>query len=125
MKKFLQIAKNWAPVLVMVAIILLPLITHAQPRTPADDELTTGRLYDAIRTGVNYLIYLGALVAVAYIVFAGFKYMFAGSESESAGKARTMLWNGLIGLVIIVAAYVIVNSVLAILSDWLHINIRQ
>lgn len=109
----------------MLVLLVLPLVTSAAQNKPGDTALTTNGVYNSLGQIVNYLIYIGALIAVLYIVFAGFKYLFAAGNSEEAGKARTMLFHGLIGLLIIVGAYVIVNTVQTVVGQWLGVNIQQ
>ena len=55
-----------------------------------------------------------------WIVISGIRYLFAGGEPEAAQKARTMLWNGIIGLIIIVGAFIIVETVLKLVGEVLQ-----
>ncbi len=55
--------------------------------------------------------FLGVL-AVIYILLGGFKWMTAGGNEEKAGEARKILAQGVIGLVIILAAFAIATFVI-------------
>jgi hypothetical protein len=57
-----------------------------------------------------FLTILGVL-AVVYFVYGGVLYMTAGADSEKAGKGRTVIVNAIIGIIIIVASFVIVQLV--------------
>ncbi|MDO8668171.1 MAG: hypothetical protein Q7K35_03670 [bacterium] len=57
------------------------------------------------------LSFLGIL-AVIIILYAGFKWMLSGGSEEKIGEAKSMLIAGLIGLIIIVFAYIIANFVI-------------
>ena len=109
--------------MLMAVVMLMPLLAVAQTAPgqgqPPDYPLSTVRIIGLVKNAVNFLILLGGIIAVLYIVVAGFKYIFAGGDPEAAGKARTMLWNGLIGLVIIIGAYVIARTVEYLLLNWL------
>ncbi|MBI4139136.1 hypothetical protein HY479_03230, partial [Candidatus Uhrbacteria bacterium] len=50
---------------------------------------------------------------LAYLLYGGFLWMTAGGSEEGVTKAKTMIRNAIIGLVIIVAAFSISNFVLS------------
>ena len=58
----------------------------------------------------NVLIFLGT-IAVVLIVYAGFLWMTAGGNEEQIKKARGLLINAVIGLIITLAAYGIAHYV--------------
>jgi len=60
--------------------------------------------------------FLGILLLV-YMLYAGFLWMTSGGSDEGVKKAKTMLQNSIIGLVIIVAAYAISTFVLGSLVN--------
>jgi hypothetical protein len=53
---------------------------------------------------IDILLRLGALVAVGYIVYAGFQYIIAQGEPEKAKRALGTIINALIGLGITIIA---------------------
>ncbi len=57
------------------------------------------------------LTLLGTLL-LAYIIYGGFLWMTAGGEEKNVIKAKEMIKNAVIGLVIIVAAYAISTFVI-------------
>jgi hypothetical protein len=52
------------------------------------------------------------IIAVIIILFVGFKWMTSGGNEEQISGAKKMLTAGIIGLVIIVAAFAISNFIL-------------
>jgi len=48
---------------------------------------------------------VGGLMFIIYFIIAAFNWITAGDEAEKAKKARTKMTNGLIGLIVMVAAY--------------------
>jgi cytochrome bd-type quinol oxidase subunit 2 len=48
---------------------------------------------------------VGGLMFIIYFIIAAFKWITAGDKAESAEKARTQMTNGLLGLIVLVAAY--------------------
>lgn len=53
---------------------------------------------------------LGALFLVLVII-GGFRWMTAGGNADKVGEAKKTISNSVIGLVIVIASYVIVNTV--------------
>lgn len=77
----------------------------------------------------DLLLQLGTIVVVGFVAFGGVKMMIAGaSGSPSAvSEARSTITSAIIGLVIALGAWVIVNTFLHILSGgvafpWTQIN---
>ena len=59
-----------------------------------------------------FLGFLG-IIAVVIILLGGFKWMTAGGNEEKVGEAKKLMAAGIIGLVIILAAYSIANFVVS------------
>lgn len=57
------------------------------------------------------LLRVGGLVAIGFIIFAGFQLILAQGESERVKGARSTLVNALIGLTITIFATAIVNVI--------------
>ena len=60
---------------------------------------------------VTMLLTLVAYVALAYVIFGGFKFMTSGDNSSGTQAARKTITNALIGLVISIMAVAIVKFV--------------
>ena len=60
---------------------------------------------------LNWILGVAGLVAVIFLIWGGFRYLTAGGNEDSTKAARTTIINALIGLVIIILAYVIVSVV--------------
>lgn len=61
-----------------------------------------------IRVGLGFL----GIVAVVIVLIGGFKWVTAGGEEEKAKKAKKYIFQGLAGLVIVLAAYAIATFAL-------------
>ena len=57
------------------------------------------------------------IIAVCVILYGGFMWMTAAGNEDRVDKAKQMIIAGAIGLVIILAAYAIVNFVIGITND--------
>ena len=79
----------------------------------ATDVQTCG-LCQVLETGKNifqYGLYLAATIAVFFLIIAGFRYVTAGSN-EDVSSAKEAMQKTIYGLLIIIAAWVLVNSIM-------------
>ncbi|HMQ01930.1 MAG TPA: pilin [Candidatus Doudnabacteria bacterium] len=60
---------------------------------------------------IDWALYLAALVAVLFIIVGGYYYMTARGNDEQAKQGRKTLVNALIGLTLVVLAFLIVQVV--------------
>ena len=114
MKKFLVFA---ASLLWMVAAFALPTAVGAQADLfgidygrdtglGQQDPRQTAAL--VIRAGLSIL----GIVAIIIVLWGGVLWMTACGDSDKVGKARKVLFSGVIGLVIILSAFAIAEFVL-------------
>lgn len=79
---------------------------------------SSGKIYvgDPVTTTVvkiiNILLYVSGIIAVVYIVIAGFRYVTSNGDSAAISKAKNNIIYALIGLAIAISAYAIVNFVI-------------
>lgn len=67
---------------------------------------------DTIKVVVNTLLYLLGIAAVIVIIIAGIIYATSAGDSNAVGRAKNMLLYAVIGLVVAISAYAIVNFVI-------------
>ncbi len=113
----------WVSVLPM---LLLPAAAFAQ-LSSATTELSaigttigadaTNTLPEIIGNVIRVLLSVLGIIFVVLVVYAGFLYLTAAGEDTKVKKAKTLLTQSVIGLVIIVAAYAIAAFVIAALTD--------
>ena len=65
---------------------------------------------------INYLLIFAGIIAVIALIIGGYWYITAAGNEEQAEKGRKALLNAIIGLVIILLAYAIVNIVIKTLT---------
>jgi hypothetical protein len=101
--------------------LLFPLVTvHAQFSKADDTLVATGLASSGSVTSLPLLIgnfinvFLGTLgiVFVGMVVYGGFLYLTDGGKEENIKKAKKMMGNAVIGMVICVAAYAISTFVI-------------
>lgn len=54
------------------------------------------------------IILIAAIIAILYLVWAGIQYITASTDEEKAKKARTAIYNAIIGIVVIILSYAII-----------------
>ncbi len=65
-----------------------------------------------IRNVINILLFLIGLVAVLMIVIAGFRFVTSNGDSNIISSARNTILYAIIGIIIAIMAYAIVNFIL-------------
>lgn len=109
------------PALLLGTIVFAD-VSHAALDERADSQFQSG-LKDAGGTGaksvpdtiqdiINILLYVIGAAAVLMIVIGGFRYVTSNGEPAAASKAKTTIIYALIGVVVAVMAYGIVNFIL-------------
>mgnify|MGYP003521037636 FL=1 len=97
--------------------LLYPAFTSAEPLIPCDGGPTNGCDFDdlmaLINTVIDFLIFDLALpIAAVVIAYAGFLFLTSGDDSGKRTKAKKMLVNIVIGLVLALASWLIVQTIL-------------
>lgn len=78
----------------------------------------TFSLTQVVVIALNYLIFIAAVIAIFYLIWAGIKYITASTENEDATKAaRKSVFNAIIGIVIITLSFVIIQVVVGLSGD--------
>ncbi|MBX4205162.1 MAG: pilin [Candidatus Doudnabacteria bacterium] len=95
------------------SLLILPLLAVTVPNPDQDlFSVKFGTDFRSIITGVLELaLGFAGLIAVAYIILGGYQIATARGNEEMAKNGRKTLTNAIIGLVIIIMAYVIVAVV--------------
>jgi len=68
-----------------------------------------------IKTGVNILLYLLGVVSVIMIIYAGILFVISGGDTANIKKAKDTILYSVVGLVVALMAYAIVNFVIGVL----------
>ncbi len=65
----------------------------------------------------NILLYLIGAISVIMIIFGGFRYITSGGKSENITAAKNTIMYAVIGIIIALLSYAIVNFVITALSN--------
>lgn len=111
MKKFARIFSRVS--LFVTGLLILPSQVLAQASWLPTEGPESENLDELIRIGLNTAIILAAVVAVFFLVYNGFRYMMSAGDSGKTEDAQKGIANALIGLIICIAAALVVNFVLS------------
>lgn len=104
-------------ILMSLAFLAVPVMTLAAPSIDTGSlgstGLSSGDLKATVVKIVNYVLGLLALVAVIMILWGGFTWLTAAGNEEKVEKAKEIISAAVIGIVIILLAWAIVNFVLS------------
>ena len=127
MNKFKK-AGAWVVSLAIVSIFAVPALVGAQVQTTNNFGLDTGfgttlatqsnvDIREAAASIVNIILGFLGIIAVIIILAGGFKWMTASGNEDKVAEARQMIIQGLIGLVVVFAAWAIASFVIAQLKS--------
>ncbi len=113
---FWKIGEKILAIVAIVFSLTMPFTSNADLYQPGCGQLQGVRCdvtgpNDLIIKVINILLGVAALVAVLFLVIGGFRYIVSAGNEKQAGAARNTIVNALIGLVVIILAYVIVTVV--------------
>lgn len=74
-------------------------------------------LMETVSQLINVLLSVLGVIAVIIILMGGFKWMTAAGNEEKVGEAKKLLGAGIVGLVIILAAFAIASFVISNLAN--------
>lgn len=102
-------------IFVTILMVVMPLLAAAQFRTPTapgtDPLPTQNTATEIILRVIQILLAIAGLVAVIFLIVGGFRYITAGGNEETAEAAKKTITNAIIGIVIIILAFVIVRVI--------------
>lgn len=70
----------------------------------------------SLNTGFGRVFFWAGIIAVVVLVFAGYKYIASAGNPEQAKQARNTIFYTVIGLIVIMLSFAIVNIVLGALK---------
>jgi len=79
-------------------------------------EFAQGDLSTYITAALSFAIWAAGILSVAFIIIGGFQYITAGASKEGAGKAKNTLTYAIVGLIVVLLAFLIRNFILGRLS---------
>lgn len=105
---------------VMVGLMILPLAATASAQvSDGFNAVSTSELQGksiggpdgVIQSAVNILLWVVGILAVVMIIWSGLRYIWSNGDSSKITSAKNTLIYSIVGLVVAILAYAIVNFV--------------
>lgn len=103
----------------MAAVLVAPeaaaqLIDPARdlPSNIANATNAQGSIRELIVTMINWALGFLGLIAVIAVIVGGYYYLLSGGDEGQAGKGRKIIIYAIIGIVIILLSFAIVNTII-------------
>lgn len=77
------------------------------------DIVPGGSLRGLVLTIINYFLGFLGLLAVIMIIYGGVTYVTSAGNDEAVGNAKKIIMYALIGIIVILLSFVVVNTILA------------
>jgi heme/copper-type cytochrome/quinol oxidase subunit 2 len=94
--------------------MLFPLVVSAQglTGTPIPQGTAQGDLATVILNLINYVLAIVGVIALAFLVYGGFRYITSAGNEDAIAAAKLIILNAIIGIVVIGVAAALVNFVI-------------
>ncbi len=74
-------------------------------------------LSDLIVNVIRIMLLFAGAIAVFFVIVGGYQYIASGGNEETAEKGRKTLINAIIGIIVIVLAYAIINVIVNLVGS--------
>jgi hypothetical protein len=103
---------------VITLALFMPFSTSAAPLVNCDgpDTCTFSKLIELINTSIEFIIVTALSISAIMISYAGFLYLTAGGDLGKVKKAHTVLRMTIMGIIIIMLAWLIVSLLYNVLG---------
>lgn len=106
-----------------VMLISAPVLASAQLNANFQCDPSTGlncqstSINGFIRTVIDWLLGIAFGIAVLFLIIGGFWYITSAGNEETAEKGKGTAINAIIGIVIIILSYVIINVISSLVAS--------
>lgn len=101
-------------------VLLMPVLVLAALPNPAvplqGGAVTLSEIQERITQIARFLIVVGVVLAVIFIIWGGIAYMFAGGAEDKTTAAKDRIKNGIIGAAVVLAVGVILQTVSGLIA---------
>lgn len=79
---------------------------------PGCDGVDLGKLTGSV---IGILLFVAFLIALIFLIIGGIRWILSGGDKEATNKAKDTVTSALIGLVVVLSAFVLINVVLQLI----------
>ena len=112
MKKYLVISA-------IAMILLLPILVLAQlpgPTVPTVPGTTLTEVENIIRRVAQFMLVIGVIIAIIFIIWGGIQWMRAGGDPTKITAAKTQVWSGVWGALVVIAVGLILQTLAGVVT---------
>ena len=119
----------------LIILFCTPILTNAAGLVPCggpgESACTTCDLLVLTQNVLEFALKMAFLIIIGFIVYGGFRWIFSLGKEENLKAGQQIITNAIIGLVIILTAWIIVNTVFWTIKEmggddytgtWFHIE---
>ena len=116
-RSYFHSMKRLIPFVLALIVLSVPLAASAQFGPIVPDACKAcpcgfGGVLAIIQNVVNFIIAISVIIATLIMVWAGGLYMMSATNPESRSQANKMLINAVIGIIIVLSAWLVVDFVM-------------
>lgn len=113
MKKFARIGSIALGAFSLVPAAVYAQVTSLPGLTPRQGSLN---VVDVIISVVNFLLVIAGALAVLFLIIGGVRYIISAGNSDQIESAKHTIFNAIVGVIVIILAFVILNTVKRLLG---------
>ena len=115
----MKIQKTTLVALTVIAVLMpvLVLAVLPVPTPPTSGEaLDLDEIEDIVKRIAQFLIIVSVIVAVIFIIWGGVMYMAARGDETAVEKAKSTIFNGIIGAAVVLGVGVILQTLAGLIT---------
>ena len=100
-------------------LVLMPVFVLAQLPTvspPVVPGTTLTEVENILRRVAQFILILGVIAALIFIVLGGVKWMRAGGDETKIKEAKTQIWSGIWGALVVIAIGLILQTLAGVVT---------
>ena len=106
---------------ILITILFVPALAFAQVEGgivpcggPGQESCSACHLVKLVSNLMEFFVYAAVVVATLMFTWAGIKYVTSGTKPDQISEAHKIFFNVLIGLVLVLGAWLIVDLILRV-----------
>lgn len=113
--KYFYKALLFSVAVISLSLVIFPAAAQFELKPNTGEKLgiakgtTAAHLYTFIKTLIESFLILAGVIAVAFVIYGGVKFMMSAGDEKAAATAKNTVMYAIIGLIVVGLAAVIVN----------------
>ena len=111
--------KKYIVMSALAMLVLMPVFVLAQLPTvspPVVPGTTLTEVENIIRRVAQFILVLGVIAALIYIVLGGIQWMRAGGTQTKIDEAKLQIWSGVWGALVVIAVGLILQTLAGVVT---------